>query len=167
MNPYELTLLIMAVLVMAVSSKLPRAWLWIGAGIASATASAMYWNVGGPYHPVFTFFCDSIVCLLIYAGARERWELKIYFLFKTSVFVSVVYFASTHLLKLQVPPVLYASLLELVNALALLTIGGTAIVDRIRANGDYYGHRWFADLRRTGSSLRAARQTHPWHRVEK
>jgi hypothetical protein len=166
MNEFEIILAIGALVTAYIARGLPRAWLWIAAGAASCAASSIYWNMGLPWHPAFTMFADAAVCLAIFAGAREKWELKLYVLFKASVAISVTYFFVTHILKITVSPTwLYPALLETVNALALWTIGKTAHMDRIRADGDYYGHHWLFNTRGSHNPLRKARSSPPWHKV--
>lgn len=167
MNDFEIILAIGALITAYIARGLPRAWLWISVGAASCAASSIYWNMGLPWHPAFTFFADAAVCLAIFAGARERWELNLYVLYKISVGVSVVYFFSTHTLHINVPSWFYASMLELINASALVTIGRTAFMDRIKADGDYYGRHWLFNPRGSHNSLRQARSSDPWHRVHK
>ena len=167
MNQYEAILLAGALFTLYVSRELPRAWTWIAIGAASCVASSMYWSLGFRDHTAFTFFADVFVCLALYAGARERWELILFFLYKMSAFISVVYFASTRILGLHVPSWLYASGLELINAAALITIGATAIMDRNRADGPAHARYRYSDFRKAGFSLREARDSDPWHKVHK
>lgn len=167
MNQYEAALLIAALATLYISRELPRAWTWIGVGAASCVASSVYWSLGFRDHTAFTFFADVFVCLALYSGAREKWELILFFLYKMSVFLSVVYFASTRILSLHVPSWLYASGLELINACALLTIGATALMDRNRADGPAHARYRYSDFRKASRALREARAKDPWHRVHK
>lgn len=167
MNEFEIILAIGALITAYIARDLPRAWLWISVAAASCAASSIYWNIGLPWHPAFTLFADAFVCIAIFAGARERWELNLYVLFKMSVAVSASYFFVTHILKIPVPPWLYATLLETVNALALWTIGKTAHMDRIKANGNYYGRHWIFNTRGAHNPLRQARSSDPWHKVKR
>lgn len=167
MNQYEVALLIMALVTLYVSRELPRAWTWVAIGAASCVASSFYWSLGFRDHTAFTFFADVFVCLALYSGARENWEIILYVLYKVSSFISVVYFASTRILGLHVPSELYASGLELINAAALLTIGATALMDRNRADGPAHARGWHPYLRKVGYALRKARVSDPWHRVHK
>lgn len=167
MNQYEAVLLIAALVTLYVSRELPRAWTWIAIGAASCVASSFYWSLGFRDHTAFTFFADVFVCLALYSGAREKWELILFFLYKMSAFISVVYFASTRILGLHVPSWLYASGLELINAAALITIGATALMDRNRADGPAHARYRYSDLRKASHPLRASRSKDPWHKVSK
>lgn len=167
MNQYEAALLIAALTTLYVSRELPRAWTWIAIGAASCVTSSIYWSLGFRDHTAFTFFADVFVCLALYSGAREKWELILFFLYKVSAFTSVVYFASTRILGLHVPSWLYASGLEIINACALLTIGATALMDRNRADGPAHARYRYSDFRKAYYALRDARPSDPWHRIDR
>lgn len=139
MNPWAIALFIMALIVLALSRGVPRAWLWIGVGSASFVASSAFWEFGTmqmrDLHPVFTFACDALVCLAIHVGAKEKWELGVFVAFLMSVFASLLRLGGF----IQ-DGTLYASLLELCNFGALLLIGGTGLLDMIGKHEDSYFH---------------------------
>jgi len=158
-NDFQLALLIGALITAIISFHLPRAWRWIAAGFVSFAASTAYYRYGLPYSPAFTLVCDASVCLAVYAWARERWEERIYNIFQLSVLISLLYMSNV-----IADHWLYIVSLELLNWAALLTIGGTAIWDRIKGNaGNPHDRRW-ADLHRSHIALRASRRSHPWHK---
>lgn len=136
-NPWAYGIVFVALVVLSLTRGIPRAWLWIGIGAASFVISSVYWDLGDKtLHPIVTFACDALVCVCIHAGAKEKWELGIFLAFLTSVFCS--------LLKLTgfIPnQILYASLLELCNFVALLWIGGVGIIDLIGKHEDGHLHR--------------------------
>lgn len=159
MNEFQLALVIGALITALISFRLPRAWRWIAAGAASFVASTAYYRYGLPYYPAFTLVCDASVCLAVYAFAKERWEERIYNIFQLSVLISLLYMSNV-----IADHWLYIVCLELLNWVALLTIGGTAIWDRVKGNaGNPYGRRW-ADLHSSDIALRAARRSDPWHK---
>ena len=158
MNEFQMALVIGALIAALIAFRLPRAWRWIAAGAASFVASTAYYRYGLPYYPAFTLVCDASVCLAVYAFAKERWEERIYNIFQLSVLISLLYMSNV-----IADHWLYVVSLELLNWAALLTIGGTAILDRIKGNvGNPHDHRW-ADIRSPNIALRQARTTHPWH----
>lgn len=131
-NLWAFALLFAAVVVMALSVKTPRAWLWIGLGGASFLASSLYWDMGDPkWHPPFAFFCDALTCLAFHVWAKERWELGVFACFLTSCFVSIVMIAG------WLPnTVMYASLMEVCNWASLIIIGGIGLMDLLKVNED-------------------------------
>lgn len=164
-NPYALTLAIMALLAVMISWDVPRARLWIATIAWSYIVSSMAWDAIGHdvprLHAFITMLCDCVVCLTVYHAARERWEIWLYRLFLVSVFSSVIRVAGwidTN--------ILYASLLEIINALAFIMIAGVGIQDRIARHGP---SRAFRHRVRGGGvsrlSLRAPRKAPPWHRA--
>lgn len=160
MNEYETILLVMALVTLFVSRKLPRAWMWIFAAFCSFLFSAVYWRLGLPHHPAFTAFSDSAVCLSIYFLGQEKWELKLYKVFQFSVLIS--------LLKLGgfVPEgVWYPAILEIINVVALLLISGTAILAGA-ADGNRAAWRRGGAFHRSLHPLREARRSPPFHKVK-
>lgn len=159
MSEYQTALVIGALITALIAFRLPRAWRWIAAGAVSFVASTAYYRYGLLYYPAFTLVCDAAVCLSVYAFARERWEERIYNIFQLSVLISLLYMSNV-----IADHWLYIVSLELLNWAALLTIGGTAIWDRIKGNASSpYGRRW-ANLHRSNISLRQARSSNPWHK---
>lgn len=159
MNEFQAALLIGALITAIIAFRLPRAWRWIAAGAASFVASTAYYRYGLPYYPAFTLVCDAAVCLSVYAWARERWEEKIYHIFQLSVLISLLYMSNV-----IADHWLYVVSLELLNWAALLTIGGTALLDRIKGNaGSPYDRRW-SNIHSSDLALRASRRSHPWHK---
>lgn len=165
MSEYQTALVIGALITAIIAFRLPRAWRWIAAGAISFVLSTVYYRYdlspllwGLPY-PAFTLVCDAAVCLSVYAWARERWEEKIYHIFQLSVLISLLYMSNV-----IADHWLYIVSLELLNWAALLTIGGTALLDRIKGNaGSPFGRRW-ADFHSSDIALRAARRSDPWHK---
>lgn len=159
MSEYQTALVIGALITAIIAFRLPRAWRWIAAGAASFVASTAYYRYGLPYYPAFTLVFDASVCLAVYAFAKERWEERIYNIFQLSVLISLLYMSNV-----IADHWLYIVCLELLNWVALLTIGGTAILDRVKGNaGNPYGRRW-ADIHSSDIALRAARRSDPWHK---
>jgi len=132
-SPYTWALIALALVAMALSWNVPRAWMWIGAGGASFFASTLFYDYGGNHHmhPILTLSCDSLVCAALYYGAREKWELLVFGAFWLSVLSSLLMIG-----KFIDNQIVYASLLEVFNLCAILAISGTGIVQMI----DKYGH---------------------------
>lgn len=126
-NPWAMSLIALAVVVLAFTRRTPRAWFWVGLGGASFVATSLFWDFssheGRQFHPLFTFTCDALVCLALHHWAEEKWELGIFAAFLASVFSSLLRIGGF------IPdPIVYASLLELCNLSALLVTGGTGAI---------------------------------------
>lgn len=147
-NLWAYSILILSVIVMAISWRVPRAWLWILALMADFIATSLFWDYGNhAFHPLFTLACDASVCLACHVYAQEKWELGFFLAFLSSVFIS--------LLKLSglIPnSVIYASFLEVFNYCALILIGGMGILDMISRHDGHY-------LRPLSRRLHSARNT--------
>jgi len=162
MNEFQLALLIGLVITGLISSKLPRAWLWLACGLASFVISTAYARYGLPYTPAFTLTCDAAFCLAVYFFGKERWEENLYRVFQLSVLISLL-----HMSHFIVDHWLFVVSLELLNWAALLLVGVTAILDRARGHGGFTHRNWSPHLHRSDLALRRSRQTEPFHKVAK
>lgn len=157
---FKLVLLAVAVVVFISSSDLPRARLWITAGVASYVLSLLYSDFKLPYAPAFAVVCDFVVCWMIYALAKQQWELKLMLLFQLSIILNILelggYINARYL---------YVYALDVVNLLALMLIGGISILER-----EGYGRNHFPGLLspifRVGASLQQARDAPPFWTVK-
>lgn len=164
MNAYHLALLVATIPVLWLSAKTPRAWLWIGglAGsfvvsvaylryyesieLANLSAITMpgafrefpYVNLSTDWLPpsIIAGATDVLLCACIRVFGQERWETVWFFrLMLASVAVNLVYSSG---LILGFPPVpdqdTLGIILEIINYLALLLIGGTGLLDRVGAS---------------------------------
>lgn len=162
-NPYSITLGLMAVLAVMMAWNVPRARLWIATIAWSFAVSSMTWDVVGHelprFHAFITMLCDCVVCLTVYHAAKEKWEIWLYRLFLISVFSSVIRLAGW-----LDTNILYASPLEIINALAFIMIGGVGLLDRIARHGPSRAFRhWFRHSGFPRLALRAPRKAPPWH----
>jgi len=142
-SPWTIALLVVTLVALACSVRVPRAWLWIGLGVLSFVVSTLFQDYSGrtDLQPFVTLGCDALVCCAIYRWHRETWEIPVYIAFLCSVFASLIFigFRFEHWL--------YAGLLELCNLAALLCITGTGITDLIGRNDNSPVHRWHGYLR--------------------
>jgi len=162
MNEFQLALVIGAAITALISSRLPRAWLWIALGAASFALSTAYARFGLPHAPAFVLSCDAAICLFIYFCGKEVWEERIYNIYQLSVLISLLHmsnFIGEHWL--------WVVILEGLNWSALLLISGTAILDRIKANGGSSYIHWLPHLHRSDLALRRSRSSQPFTRVRK
>lgn len=136
---YHVALAILACLALVMTSRTPRAWVWIGALAASYAVSVLYVHfpkpaqLWSPMPPAVTFLCDASLAMFIHRLHRERWEW--WCLFVPVIAMSMASFAQTLSILTGFPPaiqpVYYASLLEAINAICLLLIGGVGAADLI------------------------------------
>jgi hypothetical protein len=171
MSGYHLAILLAAIVTGFASYRQPRALVWIGALAASFTVSVTYLYMPKPYWPGMwwppasgvAMLCDAAVCVALYVFSRERWEAILYGIVLTSVAVNFFYTAGSVAGFPPIPPhEVYAIVLEALNYLALLLIGGTGIMTQIEArNGlsflDRIGvHlRWLVEALRSEARLSA------------
>lgn len=148
-NPFAIALMIGAGIALALSWKTPRAWYWIGLGGASFVASSLYWDYGDrTSHTLFAFTCDALFVLAMHLWVKEQWELPILGIFVVSAFINLLKLGSF------IPDgVVYASLLELCNWLALLWILGVGLTDLLKHYDIRMVRRVHAGLHRTRNSF--------------
>lgn len=162
MDAYQTSLLVGAVLVALFSWRLPRALFWIVIGGAAFVASSVYWNQGLPYPAAFAGLCDLVVCFIMYAVARQRWEMRVWNCFHGMLLVNILYLA-----KLVPSHFMYGAALDLFNWLALAIIGGAAALQMADSHGVGHGSGGFARgwLRSVSDLLFAPRKERPfWER---
>lgn len=136
-SPWTYGLIAIALVTMALSYRVPRAWLWIGCGGLSFFASTLFYDYYGmpQWHAPITFLCDTMVCVAIFNFYEEDWELGIFIAFLCSTSCSMLMLAGA------IPEQwVYASLLEVCNLGALLWIGTMGIIEMIGRHEDSYFH---------------------------
>lgn len=120
-----------ALIAAAVSYRVPRAWLWIACMAVSflVTTTFLDYAARPDLHPFLTFACDALICITVFQHYREDWELGVFLAFLCSTFASLLRMGGF------IPEAwVYASLLEICNAGALLWIAGTGLIDMIGRN---------------------------------
>lgn len=151
MSPANWSLLIGALIAAGLSWRQPRALLWITLAAVDYAVSVAYWRSGLPYAEGISGMYDAAVCIAIYFGARERWELAIYRLFQVSVAVNFLFLAGNLRIFYAIDIDTYSIILEAINWLTLLLIGGMGTAQRLGAYVDYAHRPW----RRVRSFVRA------------
>lgn len=158
MDIFQIFLVVGAIVTLAAAWRLPNAALWIGVAAANFAIGSVWQHLGLPLHTFTVMMLDAGVCILIYFLAREVWEENLYNLYRLSVLISIL-----RLSGVVDSNMLYVIALELVNWAILALIGGTVLLNWIRANDhDRSRHSWIGRLHRLGGSLRASRQTAPF-----
>ncbi len=160
MSEFQIGMIVLCGVAALVSWRNWRATGWIAALAGSFLASSFYWRTGLPYGEFFAGICDATVCLLIYAFGKYRWELAVWRMFQAMLLVNILYLAGNIGIFYRVDHVFYASILEALNILILLTIGGVAVLQRIGSNGSFLSS--WPRVHRALLALRARRRSHPF-----
>lgn len=131
-------------------------------GQTTFVVSTFRWDFHVPTSPLVSGLFDAGICLAVYFFGRFRWELSVVWrLFQISLGVNLYYLAS--LAHLPFVPELshndFAAILEIINWLALLFIGGTAILLRTGA-ADAFARGPWSSLRRSLAALYRERKVH-------
>lgn len=111
-------------------SESPLYLRWLLAIVATYVASVLYWDSGGPYPEAFGFMCDCLLVVAFSVAGRYVWEARVAFLFLCSAFVNMAYLAHNLVGAAIVPHDVHGAILEVINILAIGTIGTTAAFDR-------------------------------------
>ena len=168
MNGYQIALLFGAAITMLISLNLERAALWIILGIADFAASTAYARYGLPYPPFFTMMCDALLCLAVFFLATRQWEKWLYHIFQGSVLVSLCYLVvrivSGGAAGATAQHYWYITGLEILNWVALLLIGSTAIIQRVGEHGGGLDRNWDHSVFGADSAFRSPRKDQPFHR---
>jgi hypothetical protein len=114
--------LAVAAAVIVLSVRNWRGVMWVAALTASYFVSGLWWRSGAAGGEMVTFLCDAAVFLLIYLVGRKWWEVGLLGIQLLMVITSALYMATGHIVGHEI----YSITLELLNAIALLLIGGTS-----------------------------------------
>lgn len=146
-SPWTYALIFIALVIMALSYRVPRAWLWVGCGGVSFFVSTLFMTYVGPdMHPVLTLACDALVCWTVFNYYEEDWELGVFLAYMVSVFSSLMMIGG-----FINQDWVYASLLEACNLCALLWIGTTGVIDMVGKNEDSIVHSFRQRIRHARS----------------
>lgn len=150
MSIYEAALLLLgtAVMLLSLSAANYRGMIWVAVILVDLMLSTAYWVDDLPYADAFTAGCDFTVCVLVYVFGRHWFELWIMLLFQFSMLVSIVDLAAMIWAPGWIDHDTYSSMLEAVNYVALLMIGGVS--------GYAFSDRWDIPAFRVWHWLRPA-----------
>lgn len=178
MNEYDVTFLVLALIVAYRVRINPRAIAWLASCAASYIVSAWYHRAGYPNPALTAAVCDAVVATMIYAHSKYLWEMYLGRIIKAMLAVNVIFVAHPVVAKL-IPDLanlmspsrwhnVYALMLDLANlsVLAWIWFSGT----RQKA-GDTDGISQTVparfSLRRFVRSLQHKRAHPPWWFVSK
>lgn len=165
MTEYEFALAAGCVLTAIIARELPRALVWLAVIAASFAASSVYWRTSLPHPVVFAGVCDAIAWLVIYAGAKRKWEMRLGNVVQAMILVNIVY-GVLPVYGVEVSAFAYGVLLDVCNWAALFLIGGTAWMQMVGAyGGTALARRPRSLLHRLGAALHAERKEPPWWRA--
>ena len=142
MSGADLSLSIGLLVALAFSVGNRRAWAWLLAAAGSYIVSTVYWRTGLPYAPFVAGLCDATVCVAVYFFGKLRWEMWMWRLFQVSVLVNILYLAGALGLVRSIGHEEYSVMLEAINWLALLWIGGTGAAQNLGATDVRAGRPW-------------------------
>ena len=160
MTEVDIGFLLGASLVALLSLRNPRGVLWVAVAALSYVVSALAWRLNWPYAAFTTGLCDAAVCLAVYFGGKQRWELWVWRIYQVSVAASLIYLASSLRIFSNIPHDVYSVVLEVCNWAVLLVIGGTAILQLIGADDDVGITRSWRGVHRLGRFARQKREQH-------
>jgi hypothetical protein len=138
-----------------------RGMAWLVVGAASYVSATLAWRLSLPMAEVITALGDAAVCLGVYFAGRYRWEMWIWRLFQVSVGISTLYLAAQLGIVSRIDHEVYAILLEVVNWLVLLSIGGSAALQWVRGS-NALAHRPWNRVRGLVMALWRERRTPPF-----
>lgn len=166
MDAWQAALLLGACAASLIALRSPRALAWIWLVMASFFLSGAYWDSGLPYPVVFGVACDVAVFFAVLHWGRYRWEEYLVRVVQGMVIINVVWAVLT---ASDADPshYVFAAVLEAMNWIALIVIGGGAVAQAAEAGGwngwglDRSRHR-AGGLRRVVLGLRNPRSARPW-----
>lgn len=121
------TIYIAAALAMAfLAIRNPRGLLWIAGLAASYFISGAYWRAGGGNAELVAGLCDATLAVLILIFHQRLWEMWIALIVVLCGIVNFVFLGGAILSPEPWPHEVYSYTLELLNALALFTIGSVS-----------------------------------------
>jgi hypothetical protein len=125
MQYYHFTLIGLALLAIASAWNVPRAVLWIALGAVFYVASAMWHNAGFSYGAAFGAGTNLVMCYLFWIRAEQRYEMRFWNFYHLMLVVDLLYIFGwikdhEH----------FAIALEIINAIALLFIIATGLMER-------------------------------------
>lgn len=140
--------MIIGALVAGVSAwRVPNAVLWILCGAMSFIVSYLWYQAGLPNSVAFGAFTNAVIIMMLYAFARQQWELRIWNCFHLMLVLDIL--KLTGVIRSQE---VFAVSLEVCNWLALSVIFWTGILDRAARHG-LHSHgavrRFFAPINRS------------------
>lgn len=103
-----------------------RGIFWVTALAASYFLSGAYWRSGGGHGELVAGLTDGTVILLIVLFGVYIWELWVGLILLTAMATNIIYLISTLTGAGFLDHAIYSVVLELLNALALIMIGGVS-----------------------------------------
>jgi hypothetical protein len=138
MHWYQAALLVGAAVTVVVAWNVPRAVFWVALGALSFVSSSWWHDAGLPYGAAFGALTNLAICLLLYAAAEQRWEMRLWNVFHLMIVIDVLSITGAIGSHYQ-----FAVALELANWLGLSIIFTTGWLERAGRHGGIpdSGHR--------------------------
>jgi hypothetical protein len=120
----------------------PRYLFWLAAIALSYMVCVTYAHLGGESPEIVSALLDLCLAGCIAWFALRMWELWIGVMYVISGFVGMVYLSHNLMGADVIPADVHASILELINMLAIITIGGVAAFDKAGMVDGLAFHPW-------------------------
>lgn len=137
MSIYQQGVAVVFLVAMLASWGQTRRLAWLAASAAVFMATSWYWRAGLGNPAFISALADGAICLAIYAFGRQVWEMAIWRMFQSFVLVHMLFLMSTNGLLFAIDFNVYALVVEAINVLIVLTIGGSALLERLGHDGVY------------------------------
>ncbi len=115
---------------------------WLALIVVTYLASVAYWDVKGPYAEAVGFLFDAFLVAALCLRGQYRWEMRLALLYLISAFINMAYLAHNLVGAGLIPHDAHGAALELVNILAIFTIGFTAAFGRAGYTDGRAFDRW-------------------------
>lgn len=142
MSVFQIIMLCVVLSVAWVSRQNVRGLVVLGALITDYLVSSTWWDLGGGAPELVAGLCDAAVCLVLWRFGRKLWECWVWLVFLTMLGINFVYLANNLTALHLIPHNVYASVLEVMNLVALALIGGVSAYERSGNTGGRAWHPW-------------------------
>jgi hypothetical protein len=142
MSGVDTVFLILILGVGFVAMYMPRALIWLAAIAANFFVSSAFWRMGLGQGELVAGLCDAAMVAGLVIFGLMVWELWLAGIFLVSLAVNIGYLYSNMWGGQVIPHEAYAIGLELLTALALFVIGGTAAFQRGGQTDGIAFHPW-------------------------
>jgi hypothetical protein len=153
---YHWALISLCILAGVSAWNVSRAILWLGLGAFSYVTSAWWHDAGFPYATLYGAFTNVVICVLLYKMADSKWEMGVFNCFIGMILIDLLYVCGVVKNAYD-----FAVGLEVVNVCAMLLIGATGILERLRSYGYDFRNSDSAVLHRIHHALHSQRSSYP------
>lgn len=124
----------------------PRGVGWVSALTIAYFVSGWYWRSSGNSPELVAGLADAAIAVMVLIMARYIWEMWIGLVALACMFVNIIYLVNNLSGAGVVPHDVYSIALELLNLIALLTIGGVSAFQQKGSTSGIAFHPWVSFL---------------------